>query len=95
MRLKAHTASFKYSALSKIGPKSVPLGGVSVSILDTPKGTVTDFDGNYEIEANSTDILVFSYIGFIVQNVPVENQTTINIVLQENTEQLSEVVVTA
>ena len=74
---------------------NVPLGGVSVSILDTPKGTVTDFDGNYEIEANSTDILVFSYIGFIVQNVPVENQTTINIVLQENTEQLSEVVVTA
>ncbi|MEL4308284.1 SusC/RagA family TonB-linked outer membrane protein [Joostella sp. CR20] len=73
----------------------VPLGGVSVSIANTQKGTVTDFDGNYEIEALDTDTLVFSYIGFLVQNIAVNNQTTINVVLQENTEQLSEVVVTA
>lgn len=74
---------------------NVPLGGVSVSILNTQKGTVTDFDGNYEIEANSTDTLIFSYIGFLIQKKHADNQTIINVILQENTEELSEVVVTA
>ncbi len=42
---------------------SLPLPGVNVLIKGTTTGTQTDFDGNYSIEANASDVLVFSYIG--------------------------------
>ncbi|MCG1037936.1 carboxypeptidase-like regulatory domain-containing protein, partial [Polaribacter sargassicola] len=57
------------------------------------KGVTTDFDGNYSIEASASDVLEFSYVGFISQSVSVGNNSTINIVLQEDVAQLDEVVV--
>ena len=73
---------------------NVPLPGASVIIKGTTEGTQTDFDGNYSIETNIGDFLVFSYLGFNSQEITVSNETTINVALQENTAMLDEVVVT-
>ncbi|MFS4418002.1 SusC/RagA family TonB-linked outer membrane protein [Maribacter sp. 2307ULW6-5] len=70
-----------------------PIPGVSVVVQGTATGVATDFDGNYVISANPTDVLVFSYIGFTTQEVNVNNQTTVNVTLQEDVAQLDEVVV--
>jgi len=68
-----------------------PLPGASVFIKGTGTGVVTDFDGNYSIEAGANDILVFSYVGFIPQELTVGVQTNISLILLEDT--LEEVVV--
>ncbi|MEH6682602.1 MAG: SusC/RagA family TonB-linked outer membrane protein [Sediminicola sp.] len=73
----------------------VPLIGVSIGILDAPQGTTSDFDGKYTITVQDTDTLVFSYLGFKSQSIPVAAQSVLNVVLEEDTQQLSEVVVTA
>ncbi len=71
-----------------------PLPGANVLVKGTTNGTQTDFDGNYTITANANDILVFSYIGFAKQEVPINGQSTINVQMVEDASQLSEVVVT-
>ncbi len=73
-------------------PNSLPLPGVYVIIKGQEKGTTTDFNGNYSIEATQGDILQFSYVGFSTQEATVGSSATINIVLQQST-QLDEVVV--
>ena len=70
-----------------------PLIGVSVQVQGTTTGTVTDIDGTYSISANQGDILVFSYLGMKSQSVTVGAQNTINIVLQDDAQLLSETVV--
>ena len=70
-----------------------PLPGANVLVKGTTNGTQTDFDGNYTIEADSNATLVFSYLGFATQEVAIAGQTTINVVLSEDANQLSEVVV--
>ncbi|HWD90402.1 MAG TPA: TonB-dependent receptor [Mucilaginibacter sp.] len=69
------------------------LVGVSVSVKGTTTGTQTDVNGNYSISAPSNATLVFSYIGYTSQNVPVNGQTTINIGLNSSANQLQQVVV--
>ena len=70
-----------------------PLPGANVVVKGTSTGTQTDFDGNYTIEADPNGVLVFSYIGFGQQEVPINGQTTINVQMAEDANQLSEVVV--
>lgn len=70
-----------------------PVAGANVVVQGTTNGTQTDFDGNFTIEASSTDVLVISYLGYATQNVTVGNQTTINVQLAEDASQLDEVVV--
>ncbi|MDR1882137.1 MAG: TonB-dependent receptor [Prevotella sp.] len=70
-----------------------PVISGSVVVKGTTVGTVTDPDGNYELKAPENGILVFSYLGFITQEIPVAGKTQIDIVLGENTELLKEVVV--
>ena len=70
-----------------------PLPGANVVVKGTTNGTQTDFDGNYTIEADANATLVFSYIGFGTQEVAVNGQTTINVAMSEDANQLSEVVV--
>ncbi|WP_344788939.1 SusC/RagA family TonB-linked outer membrane protein [Postechiella marina] len=72
---------------------SIPLPGVNVVIKGTIKGTATDFDGNYNIEANSGDVIVFSYIGYQSQEVTFTGQSKLNVQLIEDASQLDEVVV--
>ena len=69
-----------------------PLPGVSVIIKGTNQGTATDFDGNYLMEANMGDTLVFTYIGFQPKEVVVSG-STLNVTLDEDTTLLDEVVV--
>ncbi|MEG3660177.1 TonB-dependent receptor [Arenibacter palladensis] len=71
------------------------LPGVNVLVKGSTIGTVTDFDGNYSITVpNPNDVLIFSYIGFISQEIPVNNQLVINVELQEDLNFLDEVVIT-
>ncbi len=70
-----------------------PLPGANVVVKGTTNGTQTDFDGNYTITADSGATLVFSYIGFGSQEIPINGQTSINVSLSEDANQLSEVVV--
>lgn len=72
-----------------------PLPGVTIVVGGTTTGTTTDFDGNYAIAANSGDVLRFSYLGMKSQNVTVGSAKVINVTLEEDSEQLSEVIVTA
>ncbi len=71
------------------------LPGVSVQVKGTSKGSQTDIEGNYSIEAPTGSTLVFSFVGMNNQEVKVGNQSTINVSLGADTKQLSEVVVTA
>ncbi len=70
-----------------------PLIGVTVSIKNTTKGTITDVEGNYSIDASNASTLVYSFIGFNTQEVVVANRSIINIILVDNATSLSEVVV--
>lgn len=72
----------------------VGLPGVNVLVKGTSTGTVTDVEGNYSINVpNEDDVLVFSSIGYITQEVPVNGRTTIDIALAEDVQSLKEVVV--
>jgi iron complex outermembrane receptor protein len=71
-----------------------PLPGASVVVQGTTTGTQTDFDGNYTLDGVPSDgTLVFSYIGYATQQVPVNGQTSINATLDEDAQALDEVVI--
>lgn len=73
-----------------------PLPGASIVIKGTTNGVTTDFDGNYTIDATTGDVLVVSFIGYKTEERTVaDGDSTINIVLQEDSQALDEVVVTA
>lgn len=73
----------------------LPLPGVSILVDGTQKGTITDFDGNYTLTNVAPDgTLIYSFLGFSTQNVPIQNRTTIDIVLTADANQLTDVVVT-
>lgn len=60
----------------------VPLPGANVLISGTQRGTTTDFDGNFELNDVPTDaVLVFSFVGYTTQSVPLNGLTTINVTL--------------
>lgn len=67
--------------------------GASVAIKGTTIGTLSDLNGAFEIEAPIGSTLTISYIGYLPQEVKVENQTTLNFILKENERTLEEVVV--
>lgn len=71
------------------------LPGVGVVIKGTTKGTTTDKEGNYSIDARQGQTLIFSFVGYELQEITVKDQKTINITLKEASESLEEVVVTA
>ena len=71
------------------------LPGVSIAVKGTSQGTITDIEGRFTISAPSDATLIFSFIGFTSQEVAVRGRTTINVKLEETTEAIEEVVVTA
>ena len=73
----------------------LPIPGVNVIVKGTDNGVQTDFDGVYSIDATEGDILVFSFMGLKTAEYPVSNVSTIDVTLEEDASQLSEVVVTA
>ncbi|WP_206611098.1 TonB-dependent receptor [Mariniphaga sediminis] len=71
-----------------------PLPGVTVVVKGTTQGTVTNADGNYSLSNIPDDVtLVFSFVGMRTQEVVVGNQTSINIIMEEETIGMEEVVV--
>ncbi|MEM9887168.1 MAG: TonB-dependent receptor [Bacteroidota bacterium] len=73
--------------------EGTPLIGANVVVKGTTTGTVTDLDGNYEINAPTDAILVYSYTGYISVEVPASGQSVIDVSLENDTELLGEVVV--
>ncbi len=72
------------------------LPGVNIVVKNTSVGTVTDADGNYRLTVpDDAETLVFSSVGFVRQEVPIGNQTTISIAMAPDIQSLSEVVVTS
>lgn len=71
-----------------------PLPGVNVVIRGTSSGTTTDVDGRYSLQVpDETAVLVFSYIGFTTEEIPVGSRSVINVSLTPDIKQLSEIVV--
>ena len=70
-----------------------PIIGANILVQGTSTGTVTDFDGNFLLQAPADGVLEISYIGYQPQEISINNQTVINIILQEDTELLDELVV--
>lgn len=71
-----------------------PIIGANVMVKGTSNGTITDIDGNYSISgANSSSVLVFTFIGYKSQEVACKGQHEINVVLAEDSQTLDEVVV--
>jgi TonB-linked SusC/RagA family outer membrane protein len=97
--LSSAVATFSQQLITgKVTTVDDPLGipGVNVLIKGTSNGTVTDLGGNYSLEVtNDTCTLVFSYVGFMSEQVKVTGKTTINIVMVPDIESIGEVVVTA
>lgn len=91
----ASAASGDIRVTGKITDKTTNTGlpGVTVQIKGGSTGTVTDANGNYSIQAAENATLVFSSIGFVKQEIAVNGRTVLNVVLEEDTKSLSEVVV--
>ncbi len=69
------------------------LPGVNVIVKGTTRSANADFDGNFAVQANPGEVLIFSYIGYASQQVTVGNQDKINVSLKEDINKLDEVVV--
>ena len=70
-----------------------PLIGASVIVKGTATGTATDLDGNFTVKAGPLATLQISYLGYKTKDVALEGRTNVNVVLEENTDMLDEVVV--
>lgn len=88
----AQTSGIKISGTVSSDVNDEPLIGVTIKIKGTSQGTVTDVNGGYSISAKTGETLVFTYIGFITQEVTV-NSARINVSLKEDIQALDELVV--
>ena len=86
-------AQSKVSGIVTEQSTSLPLPGVNVIIKGTTQGVATDFDGKYEININNGDVLIFSYVGYITQEITYTGQSQLNVILVEDAAKLDEIVV--
>lgn len=70
-----------------------PLPGVNILIKGTTRGVISDLDGNYSIQADANETLVFSFVGFVSKESLVGNKSNINITLDPDSKTLGEVIV--
>jgi iron complex outermembrane receptor protein len=75
--------------------KGETLPGVNIVVKGTTKGTTTDKNGQFSLEARKAQVIIFSFVGYQLQEVTIGDQTQLNITLQDAAESLEEVVVTA
>jgi TonB-dependent starch-binding outer membrane protein SusC len=93
--------SFKVEAQQRVitgtitsGSDKEPIPGANVQIKGTTVGSITDLDGNFSINVPSDNsILVFSYIGYLTQEITVGSRTRIDVELKEDVKQLGEVII--
>ncbi|RAJ99751.1 TonB-linked SusC/RagA family outer membrane protein [Larkinella arboricola] len=80
----------------RLGTDNSPIPGVNVLIKGTQTGTTSDQNGRYTLDVSgASPVLVYSYIGYKTEEVPVGNRNIIDITMTETTETLQEAVVTA
>ena len=72
--------------------KGMPLTGVTVSVNGSKQGTVTNFDGKYEIAVNEGDVVSFSFVGFETKTIKISNEVLLNVTLEPSTNKLDELV---
>lgn len=94
----ASVQTLKELALAKVNGTVVdtsgnPIPGVTVLVEGTNRGTVTDLDGKFTINATSEEVLVFSFVGYEKQRILVGNSSTLTITMKEDISSLNEVVV--
>jgi TonB-dependent starch-binding outer membrane protein SusC len=77
---------------STTDPEGLP--GVNVTIKGTNQGTITDVNGRFSLSAPADGTLIFSFIGFKTQEIALAGKTSLEVLLEENAQQLSEVIVT-
>lgn len=77
------------------GEDGSALPGATIQVKGTLSGAVTNTEGQYQIVAGNNSILIFSYVGYELQEIPVSNRTSINVVLAVSQLKLQEIVVTA
>ncbi|KXX70973.1 hypothetical protein AVL50_10225 [Flammeovirga sp. SJP92] len=89
------TESFAQERIIKgtIKDSTGPIPGVNITIQGTTKGTVTDFDGRYQLSVTDDVTLVVTYIGYKTEKFVVSEQSSFDFVLQEETTQMEELVV--
>jgi TonB-dependent starch-binding outer membrane protein SusC len=86
--------SVSITGLVKDGASNEPLPGVTVQLKGTTTGTSTNADGTYAISVpDGSASLIFSYVGYTLQEIPINNRTVINVALQVDAKALEEVVV--
>lgn len=90
--IHAQEVSVKGTVIS--GTDQFPVIGASVIEKGTTNGTITDMDGNFSLTVAKGAIIQISYIGFVTQEIPADGKTNLEIILKEDTQALSEVVVT-
>jgi len=74
--------------------EGIPIPGANIYVKNTEKGVTTDFDGNFKIDkVDIGSTLVFSFVGYITQEIAISNKKPLTIVLLEDSQQLDEVVV--
>src|SRR5690606_5551433 len=72
-----------------------PLPGVNIQVKGTSAGTMTDFDGNFEITTDSNAVLLISSMGFVSQEIMINNRSHITVTMVQDIQSLDAVVVTA
>jgi TonB-linked SusC/RagA family outer membrane protein len=78
-----------------VADDGTPLPGVNVIIKGTSKGTITDMDGHYSLEVpDGSTVLMFSFVGYEPQEIPVGDRKVIDVVLKESVQKIEKVVVT-
>jgi len=91
--------SFSYAQVKTVTGKVTdagsgePLPGVTIVVKGTTQGTITNFDGEYSINAEEGQTLIFSYIGYTPQEALITASNQLNILLEASMENLDEVVV--
>ena len=97
MTLSASTTNTHYDVKAAItitgrvlDEKNQPIAGVNISIKNSKKGGVTDANGKFSIEANEGALLIFSYTGFLTQEIPA-TKSSITVILKEDVKVLEEV----
>ncbi|MEC3966209.1 TonB-dependent receptor [Flagellimonas halotolerans] len=94
MALVAPSVHGQTEVTGNVSDATGPLPGVNVVVKGTTVGVSTDFDGNYSIEVpQGQGTLVFTYIGYQKQEVAINDRTTVDVVMTEDAQSLSEVVV--
>ena len=87
---QSRTVTGKVSSVDE--PDGIP--GVNVRVQGTTLGAITDLDGSYSVSVpEGSEVLTFSFVGFLTQEVTIGNRSSINVILEPDVKVLSEVVV--